>query len=78
MVIVLPSLSNCLAANPATALQPGWFEDSFHPKRCQNDAQGAQNSMKMKPGAPKGRPMRTRAKKDDFLDLFALPFGHPF
>ena len=30
------------------------------PKKCQNDAQGAQKSRKMNPGAPKGGPMRKR------------------
>ena len=59
-VLANTGISSCLTANPATALQPGWFEDSFHPKRCQNDAQGAQKSRKMNPGAPKGGPMRKR------------------
>ena len=66
-----------LSANPATALQPGRFEDSFHPKRCQNDAQGAQNSMKMKPGAPKGGPMSKKSKKNRFFGPFPPPIWAP-
>ena len=69
--------------------QPGWFEDSFSLKTkpgwfeassslnfafpghhfggaqgCQNDAQGTQRV--------------TNEKKDDFLELFAHPFGSLF
>ena len=56
--------------------EPKW--NPGHPKRYQNDAQGVQNSMKMKPGAPKGGPMSKRTKKEHFSDLSPLPFGHPF
>ena len=49
-----------------------------HPKRCQNDARGAQKSRKMHPGAPKGSPTRTRAKKHRKYGFAPPRFGHPF
>ena len=52
---------------------------------CQNDAQGTQKGTKMMPreaksqeNEPRGTQRGTNEKKDDFLELFAHPFGGPF
>ena len=55
------------------------------PQGCQNDAQDTQKGAKMMPreaqsqeNEPRGTQRMTNEKKDDFLELFAYPFGSLF
>ena len=52
---------------------------------CQNETQGTQKGAKMMPreaqseeNEPRGTQRVTNEKKDDFLELFAHPFGSLF
>ena len=54
-------------------------------QECQNDAQGTQKGAKMMPreaksqeNEPRDTQRGTNEKKNDFLELFAHPFGRPF